>query len=215
MRTSARFVLLSFLIALPLVLAGCPTLKLGKVGIKDGSVSPKGFTLTVGIEVEETDETEGEDEAGTARQRQSGKGMLAINLPPGWKIVGARLQSPLEDSPRSLNGLPQSAASVAEIFPEEGGNWWAFGSNTVDVPKGNWAFPVELEIVVPKRTKEGRVSVLANVLSDDYSDLPGAKRYEIKLKGRKATITGAVDDSPHVPEAPKPPEGSDDKGSAG
>ena len=197
------------------MLAGCPTLKMGKVGVKEGSVSPKGFTLTVDIEVEETDETEGEDESGSPRQRQTGKGMLALNLPAGWTIVSARMQSPLEDSVRALNGLPQSAAGVAEVFPDEGGNWWAFGSNTVAVPKGNWTFPVEIEIAVPKKTKGGQLSVLSNILSDDFSDLPAAKKFDIGLKGRKATISSATDDAPHLPEEEVAPEGTDDKGSAG
>ena len=80
-----------------LVVMGCPTLKLGNVAVKEGSVSPAGFTLVAEAIVEELDETEGPDQ-----QRQSGRGLLGVHLPAGWSVSGARMRSPDETVERAL-----------------------------------------------------------------------------------------------------------------
>lgn len=211
MRTSAQSYLIPGLLLLPLVLImACPTIKLGSVGVLPGSASPKGFTLTVEIEVEETDDTEGE-----GKSEQSGKGLLAMSLPAGWKVTGARYKSPKEDTVRALYTLPQAAGAVAERFPKEQGWWWAFGSNTTSIAKGKHTFQAEVDVVVPKRTKGGELAILATVLNEDLEDLPAPQRFEIKLKGKATTLTPLKDKGSHLPPQPAAPKGADEKGSAG
>jgi len=211
MRTSAQSYLIPVFLLLPLVLImACPTIKLGSVGVLPGSASPKGFTLTVDIEVEETDDTEGE-----GKSEQSGKGLLAMSLPAGWKVTAARYKAPNESAVRALYTLPQAAGAVAERFPKEKGWWWAFGSNTTSIPKGKHTFQAEFDVLVPKRTKGGELGVLATVLNDELEDLPAPQRFKIHLKGKATSLTPIKDKGSHLPEKPAAPAGADEKGNAG
>ena len=60
MRTNARLLLLTLLLlATGLLLQACPTVSLGKVVIKDGSVTATSFTIAAEVVVEELEDTEG------------------------------------------------------------------------------------------------------------------------------------------------------------
>jgi hypothetical protein len=189
---------LSLLLLSLLVLAGCPTLKLGRVATKAGSVSPAGFTLTAEIIVSETDETEGADQ-----QRQSGKGLLGVHVPAGWTVTAARLRAPDETVDRALFAAPQGAAAYAESFPTTGGVWWAFASPTRDVPMGDWTYNVEIDVAVPKKTKTGEIGISASILSDDLSELSAPRQFGVTLKGKALELAprrplAGVEDGPEA-----------------
>ena len=180
MHPTTRSCLLLLLLAL---LAGCPKLNLGTVSVVPGSASPTGFTVQVAVQIEETDETEGEDQ-----QRASGKGLLGLHLPAGWTVTAARMQSPQEDTARALFAAPQAAGAFAESFPRTGGVWWAFSSATQTVPQGIWDYTLELDVVVPKKTKAGSLGLAVTVLSDDLKDLPAPAGFDVSIRGREVTL---------------------------
>jgi len=208
----------SFIVALSLgallFLLGCPTVKLGGVALKAGSVSPTGFTLVTQIVVEETDEVETPTE---------GKGMLAVLVPEGWRVVDARMTSPLEGSVRRLTPVPQAALAHGETFPNEPGMWWGFGSNTQAIPQGRYDYTVEIDVEVPKKTKSGLIGISAGVWNDSMDELTAPAKYEIKLKGRKGELKSlgnapaAAEPAYAPPAEEEDPEGKggNDKASAG
>lgn len=165
------------------LVAGCPTLKLGEVKVKDGSASATGFTLQATVIVEETDETEGPDQT-----RQSGKGLLGVHLPAGWAVKEARMKAPTESTVRTLWAAPQAAGAYSESFPATGGVWWAFSSATQEIPKGLHTYTVEVDVTVPKKTKAGALGVSATVLSDDLKDLPAPVAFDVTIKGKNVSL---------------------------
>ena len=171
------------LLGLLLLAAGCPTLTLGDVKIKPGSSSPTGFTLQATVVVEETDDTEGADQT-----RQSGKGLLGLHLPTGWSVTGARMQAPSESTGRTLWAAPQAAGAFSESFPSTGGVWWAFSSATQEIPKGKHTYGVEVDVVVPKKTKRGDFGLSATILSDDLKDLPAPVAFDLTITGKSVTL---------------------------
>jgi hypothetical protein len=183
LRTRTIRGLLAFTFVLLIAAAGCPTLKLGEVTVKPGSTSATRFTLQSTIVVEETEETEGEDQS-----RQSGKGLLGMHLPDGWRVAAARMRSPTESTDRTLWAAPQAAGAYAEAFPHTGGVWWAFSSATQEIPKGLHTYQLEVDVVVPKKTKAGSLGVSVTVLSDDLKDLPAPVLYNAAIKGKSVTI---------------------------
>ena len=214
MRIPARFILV--LLPLVIALAGCPTIKLGDVAVKGGSVSSTGFTLTADLLVEEKDATEGEDST-----PQTGRGMLALNLPVGWTVAAARVKSPQESAVRTLVPVPQAAIAHAETFPLESGAWWAFASNEQAVPQGAWTYPVELDITIPKKTKSGAFGLSAGIFKETLDELVAPAKFEITFKGKKATLSrvdgGATStEEPSAPVAPdEPPVKGGNKASGG
>jgi len=166
------------------LLVGCPTIKLGAVKAKEGSVSATGFTLQADVVVEETDETEGEEQ-----QRQSGRGLLGVHVPAGWTVTGARLRSPRETVDRALFASPQGAAAYAEAFPTTGGVWWGFASPTQEIPKGVWNYTLEVDVTVPKKTKGGALGVATSILNDDLSDLSAPAQFDVAFKGKSLQLT--------------------------
>ncbi len=177
-RLALTFVLVASL------LAGCPTIKLGAVKAKEGSVSATGFTLQADVVVEETDETEGADQ-----QRQSGRGLLGVHVPAGWTVTGARLRSPRETVDRALFASPQGAAAYAEAFPTTGGVWWGFASPTQEIPKGTWNYTLEVDVAVPKKTKGGALGLATSILNDDLSDLAAPAQFDVAIKGKSLELT--------------------------
>ncbi len=194
------------LVALAFILlvaaAGCPTLKLGEVRVKPGSSSKTGFTLQTTILVEETEETEGED-----KSRQSGKGLLALHLPAGWTVSGARMKAPTESTVRALWAAPQAAGAFSEAFPQTGGVWWAFSSATQEIARGAHTYELEVDVVVPKKTKEGSFGVSVTVLSDDLKDLPAPVAFEVALAGKNFVLGKHVQEAPPAPAAPAEGDG--------
>lgn len=182
MQSFTRPLLISALLAL-MVLAGCPTLKLTKVMAKPGSVSATGFTLSAEVVVEETDDTEGE-----GQKRQSGKGLLGVQVPAGWTVTAARIRSPKETTDRALFASPQGAAAFAEAFPNTGGVWWGFASPNQEIAKGVWTYALEVDVVVPKKTKAGDVSLSASILSEDLSELTAPMQYGVTWKGKTLVL---------------------------
>jgi hypothetical protein len=171
------------LFVLGLLLSACPTVTLGSVGIKDGSVTAEGFTLTAEVVVEEVDDTEGED--ATASE---GRGILALELPAGWSVAAARIESPGEGVVRALTPVPQAAVSFAEIFPLEPGLWWTWATTNQTVAKGRWIHRVEFDIVFPKKTRGGDIGIAAGIFKEDMTELPAPHKYAAKLKGRKVVL---------------------------
>jgi len=207
MRSTAR--LLPALLLL-VVLAACPTIKLGDVGLKAGTVKGGAFTLTARLHVQETDDT-----AAEGATPQEGKGMIGLLLPAGWTVADARVTSPLGTSVRRLIPVPQVAAAFGETFPQEPGAWWAFASNTVAIPTGDHVFDVEVDIVAGKKAKGGVIGVSAAQLSEDLSELPAPLKFEVVLKG-KGSIKAAAGAPGSLATPPPPVEtGNDGKASGG
>ncbi len=192
-----RHLHLLLLLTLPLLLTGCPTLKLGSVGLKDGSVKAGNFTLTAQVLVQELDDTTSE-----GATPQEGRGMIGVLLPPGWTVAAARVKSPFEDSVRKLIPVPQVAAAFGETFPKEEGAWWTFASNTVAIPTGDYVFDVEIDVVAGKKAKSGTIGVAAGQFSEDLSELPAPLKFEMALKGKgKLTPIGNAIKLTPPPEA--------------
>lgn len=216
MRMLARPAVLLLSIAALLLLPGCPTVTLGHVAIKAGSVSTTGFTLTTTIVVEEVDATDGESTP------QEGRGLLGVLLPVGWVVTDARLTSPMETSVRKLVAVPQAALVFGETFPAEPGQWWAFGSNTQTIPQGRYEYLAEITVQVPKKTKGGLIGLSAGVWTDALDELGSPVKYEVGLKGKKGTLTATAGAAAGaaaplvapVEEAP-PGKGGNDKTSGG
>ncbi|MCO4768656.1 MAG: hypothetical protein KDA24_01405 [Deltaproteobacteria bacterium] len=183
MHASTRLIPLFLILGLVLVM-GCPTIKLGAIKAKPGSVTATSFTLVADVEVEELDETEGEDQ-----QRQSGKGLLGVHVPAGWSVVAARVRSPKETVDRALFASPQGAAAYAESFPTTGGVWWGFASPTQEIAQGKWSYTLEVDVVVPKKTKMGDMGVAASILNDDLSDLTAPQQFGVAFKGKDLVLT--------------------------
>ncbi len=208
LRTRTIRGLLAFSFVLLIAGAGCPTLKLGEVTVKPGSGSATGFTLQSTIVVEEVEETEGEDQS-----RQSGKGLLGLHLPAGWSVAAARMKAPTESTERILWAAPQAAGAFAESFPNTGGVWWAFSSPTQEIPKGLHTYQLEVDVVVPKKTKAGSLGLSVTVLSDDLTDLPAPLLYDAAIKGKNVTLAKK---GPAALSAPPPAkEGVDGKAPSG
>lgn len=209
MRNAARLLAASAVLA-TVLLAGCPTVVLSNVGLKDGSVSPAGFTLTATVIAEELDDTTAEGATPT-----EGRGLIGVLLPAGWKVTAARMKSPTEGSVRTLVGVPQAAAAYGHSFPQDPGEWWAFASNTQAISTGRWTYEVELDVTVPKKTKGGLVGVSAGVFNDSFDELPAPAKYDVVLKGKKGTLT-ATSGAPAAAPTPEPATpASNDKASAG
>jgi|GEM_PF-2496631 len=207
MHRSTRRIVCSLLFVL--LIAGCPTMKLGKVAAKPGSVSATGFTLTAEVMVEETDDTEGEEQ-----QRQSGKGLLGVHLPAGWTVTAARMRAPKETTDRALFASPQGAAAYAESFPNTGGVWWGFASPTQEVPKGQWLYTLEVDVTVPKKTKGGDLGLAASLLNDDLSELSAPEQFAVAIKGKSLVLTPKRPLS-GVKAAPEPTPADNSKAPAG
>ncbi len=185
MRTHARLLLLALLIACGgLLLQACPTVTLGNVTIKEGSVTATGFTIAAEVVVEEVDDTEGQD--ATASE---GRGLIALDLPVGWKVTGARIKSPQEGSVRALIAAPQAAAAFGETFPLEPGQWWAWATINQSVPKGRWVHELEFDIEFPKKTKGGAVGLSVGTFSEDMKELVAPTWFDAKLKARRVVLT--------------------------
>ncbi len=199
----------ALLLALALLLTGCPTLKLNSVTVKDGSISATGLTLKAAVLVEETEEVDAE--AGTMNE---GRGLLAIYLPVGWSVAAGRMKSPQESVARSLVPVPQIAVQFGETFPTVPGQWWAFASNTQAVPTGKWTHEVELDIKYPKRTKAAELGVSVGVFNDNLDEVPAPVIFDLKVKGKKATLQGRAFEATPMP-GPDPAKANTDKASAG
>jgi len=180
MHHRTRF-LAALLLSLLLVAVGCPTLKLGEVKVKSSTATT--FTLEATVIVEETDDTEGPDQT-----RQSGKGLLGVHLPAGWTVAAARMKAPNESTDRTLWAAPQAAGAYSESFPNTGGSWWAFSSATQEIPKGLHTYSVEVDVVMPKKTKAGALGLSATILSDDLKDLPAPVAFDVGVKGKTVTL---------------------------
>lgn len=200
---------LALLITVLALLAGCPTVKLGKVAVKDGSVTATGFTVAADVEVEETEEVDVESESAS-----DGRALFAIFLPRGWSVAGARMKSPQESTTRRLVPVPQAAVQVGEMFPDVAGDWWAFASNTQTVPTGKWMHSAELDIVYPKKTKAGQVGLSVSVMQDSLDEVPAPQIFDVAIKGKKVTLTARGFEGGGLPE-PDPAAGNGDKASAG
>ena len=205
LRTRTFLGLVAFALVLLVAAVGCPTLKLGEVVVKAGSGSATGFTLQTTVIVEETEDTEGEDQS-----RQSGKGLLGLHLPAGWTVSAARMRAPTESTDRALWAAPQAAGAYAEAFPHTGGVWWAFSSATQEIAKGLHTYKLEVDVVVPKKTKAGALGVSATVFSDDLEDLPAPIAFDVAIKGKNVSIAKRA---PAGLSAP-PPAPKDDGGKA-
>lgn len=185
MRTHARILLLALLIACGgLLLQACPSVTLGNVAIKDGSVTATGFTMTAEVIVEELDDTEGQD--ATASE---GRGLIGLDLPVGWTVTGARIKSPQEGSVRALIAAPQAAPAFGEAFPLDPGQWWAWATINQAVPKGRWVHQLEFDIQFPKKTKGGAVGLSVGTFSEDLKELVAPTWFEAKLKARRVVLT--------------------------
>ncbi|MCK6527992.1 hypothetical protein L6R50_10670 [Myxococcota bacterium] len=169
---------------LALALAGCPTLRIGDVGVSNATA--RGFTLTAAVVVEET-----EDPTEPDGKPAEGRGILALHLPRGWDVTAARVAIPGEGLPRALIPSPQGAATFAESFPTAPGEWWAFTAPPQKVPKGTHTYPIELDVTVPKRTRGGPIGIAASVLEDKPDDLPAPREYLLTLAGKKASLEPA------------------------
>jgi hypothetical protein len=191
-------------------LCACPTLELGSVGLKAGSVKGGSFTLTAQFLVKETDDTNAE-----GASPQEGRGMVAILLPTGWTVADARVKSPFEDSVRRLISVPQVGPAFAQTFPKDEGAWWTYASNEVAIPTGDYVFDIEIDVVAGKKAKGGIIGVAVAQLSEDLSQLPAPKKFEISLKG-KGSIKG-IGTALDLGTPPPPPEtkGGNDKASGG
>ncbi|MCP4868305.1 MAG: hypothetical protein GY898_06275 [Proteobacteria bacterium] len=205
MRTTARLFLV---FALLFTLNGCPELSLGNVGLKAGTVKGGSFTVTAQIHVTEVDDTTAE-----GATPQEGRGMIGIMLPPGWTVADARMSSPFEGSVRRLIPVPQVAAAFGQTFPQETGHWWTFASNTIAIPTGSHTFDVEVDVVAGKKAKGGVIGVAAGQLSEDLSELPAPRKFDLSLKG-KGSLT-AVGGATSVSLPPEPEPANTDKASGG
>ncbi len=174
-----RLVRSAFAPALLLFLAACPSLQLAEVSLKPDSMTATTFTLAAKAVVTETDETEGE-----GKQTPSGKGVVALRLPEGWTATQVRLMVPGEPNARALPAAPQMASAFADAFPQATGRWWAFSSPTQSIHKGTWSYGIEVDVAVPKKTREGVVGLTVGPLKEDTSDLPATAelRVDFKLK---------------------------------
>jgi hypothetical protein len=200
-RTLLLFVALS-------LLAGCPTVTLSKIVLKDGSVTATSLTLQAEVIVEETEEVDAE--AGSANE---GRAVVALYLPQGWNVSAARMKSPQESATRKLIPVPQSAVQFGETFPDVPGQWWAFASNTQTVLTGKFVHNVELDVTFPKKSKGAEVGVIIAVLADDMDEVPAPQVFDIGLKGKKGTMKARAFEGA-VPAA-DPAAGNTDKASAG
>ena len=206
MLRAMRRLLLLFLVVV--FVAGCPTVKLNKVAVKDGSVSPTGLTLAAEVEVQETEEVD--TEAGSANE---GRALIAIFLPRGWAVSGARMKSPQESTTRRLIPVPQIALQFGETFPDVPGEWWAFGSNTQSVLTGTFIHGVELDLTFPKKTKAGELGLSVGILQDTLDEVPAPLIYDVVIKGKKATLKARAFEGGAMPEA-DPTAYNNDKASA-
>jgi hypothetical protein len=197
------------LLACLLFIPACPTLKLGAISVRSGSVGATSLILDLSVLVEETDPV-GTPDGG---EPQSGRGMVALELPIGWTVTRATMSSPLEQTPRALIPAPQAAVAFGEAFPETGGAFWALASSTQTIPQGSHAYPVEIEVSFPKRSKGGKIGIAAAIFQDQMTDLPAPQEFELAIRGRNATLAprqrldGSLPDA--MPDAPsdKAPSG--------
>ena len=196
------------LVALVL-LAGCPTVKLTSVDVKEGSVSATGLTLSAKVTVEETEAVEPGAEASN-----EGRAVVGLYLPMGWTVAAARVKSPQESTARRLVPVPQSAVQFAETFPQTPGQWWAFASNTQSVATGSWVHDVELDLTFPKKTKAGELGMSVSVLQETMDEVAAPLIYDVTVKGKKATLKARAFEGKALPAA-DPAAGNSDKASAG
>lgn len=200
---------LVLLFAAAALLAGCPTVKLSSFGILDGSVTPTSLTFAAQVEVEETEEVNVEEGTG-----QEGRAFIAVFIPRGWTVSGARAMSPQESTPRALIPAAQSAVQLGEMFPQVEGEWWAFASNTQSVATGKFLHGVELDVTFPKKSKGTTLGVTAGIFQDKLEEVPSPTIYDLAIKGKKATLTVKPTQGGALPGA-DPAAGSSDKASAG
>ncbi len=171
------------------VLAACPTLKLGNVTVAETAPKDATFTLAVEVVVEETEVTDGE-----SGQPASGRGVLGIHLPPAWTVSAARMKAPHEPVARRAYPSPLAAAVFADTFPTVTDTWWAFASPEQTIQQGKHLYRAELDVVAGK-DKGGDVGVLLTILQDNMTEIPAPAGYRVTIKGKKTTIaatTGAA-----------------------
>jgi hypothetical protein len=201
MRTRARIILVLLLLACGgLLMQACPTVTLGKVAIKDGSVTATGLTITAEVVVEELEDTEGEEATAS-----DGRGLIGLDLPAGWAVTGARVQSPNESSVRSLIAAPQAAVAFGEAFPLEPGQWWAWATVTQTVPKGRWVHQLEFDVTFPKKSQGGPIGISAGTFSEDLKELASPVWYDAKLKARRIVLTPRAGSPTPAATQPEPP----------
>ncbi len=199
-----RFALLLF--PALLLLAACPTVKLGAVTIADAAPKAGTFTLVVDVVVEETEVTDGE-----SGQPTSGRAVVGMHLPPAWKVTASRMKAPQESVMRRNYASPQSAGIFADTFPTVTDSWWAFSSAEQTITQGKHEYRAEFDIDAGT-DKAGDVGILLSILQEDMKDLPAPVAYTVSIKGKKTTIkakaggaapaTGAGKDKNKVPAGP-------------
>ncbi len=166
------------------LLAGCPSLTLKDVRIKDSGVTGTTFTIAATVVVEKVAGEGDTDPAAT----DDGRGVVAIYVPEGWRVktVSARHQG--ETPLRALTPAPQAAVGYSESFPAVPGQFWAFASMEQKIGFGSWEYPMEIEIETPKKAKSAQIGIAVGPFQDKPDNPAPPQEFRVELKGKKATI---------------------------
>jgi hypothetical protein len=145
----------------------------------------------------------------------SGRGLVGLYLPQGWKVRAARVQSPQESAVRAMYAAPQTAVSFAESFPRVPGEWWAYASSQQAIPKGSWTYLIEFDVETPKKPTAGPVGVAVGVFTENAPELPAPNEYRLRLLGKGGRLEPVLGGEP-AGGGPAMPEGDlNEKASGG
>jgi hypothetical protein len=162
------------LLAVSMALAGCPRLRVAEVRLAGPAKGGK-LTLVANVETEyqpktcpaqDADGQKGGSDCTPEPSSYSGRGVVAVWLPAGWKAVAARVRAPGKAQAEAMPLEAEVAPEFPGTFPHQPGEWWPFVTSDQEIPAGNTVYPVEVDLEGPAGAKDLTMGVALGAVSD-------------------------------------------------
>ncbi len=173
-------------------LSGCPSFTIDNIGLVDGTVTTKSFTVSGTVNVVEDDPAV-DDNGGLS----GGRGVLGVWLPPGWEAQGARAIEPQAEGPVNLVPIEDGDGLLPPTFPRVPGTWYAFVSNCENIKEGAFAYEVEIDVEGDGTETSLVMGISTTQFNKDGSRGPTPREIAVDLVEGSAVMTA-------LPTQPKP-----------
>lgn len=173
-------------------LCGCPSFTIDSIGLVDGTVTTKSFTISAAVKVVEEDPAV--DDNGDL---SGGRGVLGVWLPPGWEAQGARVMEPQAEGPVNLVPIEDGDGHFPPTFPRVPGTWYAFVSNCENIEKGDFAYEVEIDVEGDGTETSLVMGISTTQFNEDGSGGPTPREIAVDLVEESAVMTA-------LPTQPQP-----------
>ncbi len=173
------------------VLCGCPSFAIDNIGLVDGTVTTKSFTISATVKVVEEDPAV--DDNGDL---SGGRGVLGVWLPPGWEAQGARVMEPQAAEPVNLAPIEDGDGHFPPTFPRVPGTWYAFVSDCENIEKGAFAYEVEIDVEGDGAETSLVMGISTTQFNKDGSGGPVPREIAVDLVG----VTAEMNALPPQPE---------------